>query len=81
VAVAAGLSPAEFRPRYRPARTGELRRSCLDVRRARQDLGVSASVDLTTGLRHTIDWLRGGHRDRVATESPASAEPASQGAR
>jgi UDP-glucose 4-epimerase len=59
VAVAAGLSPAEFRPRYRPARTGELRRSCLDVRRARRDLGVSASVDLTTGLSHTIDWLRG----------------------
>jgi UDP-glucose 4-epimerase len=81
VAVAAGLSPAEFRPRYRPARTGELRRSCLDVRRARQDLRVSASVDLTTGLRHTIDWLRGGRMDGVATEVPASSAAASQGAR
>jgi UDP-glucose 4-epimerase len=59
VAFAADLSPAEFRPRYRPARAGELRRSCLDVRRARQDLGVAASVELTTGLRHTVDWLRG----------------------
>jgi UDP-glucose 4-epimerase len=59
VAVAAGLSQAEFRPRYRPARAGELRRSCLDVRRVRQDLGVSASVELSTGLSHTIDWLRG----------------------
>jgi UDP-glucose 4-epimerase len=59
VGVAAGLSPAEFRPRYRPERGGELRRSCLDVRRARQDLGVSAPIELTTGLSHTIDWLRG----------------------
>lgn len=59
VAVAAGLSSAEFRPHYRPARAGELRRSCLDVRRARQDLDVAASVELTTGLRHTVEWLRG----------------------
>ena len=58
VAVAAGLSEARFRPRYRPARAGELRRSCLDVRRGRRELGVSASVELTTGLSHTIDWLR-----------------------
>jgi UDP-glucose 4-epimerase len=59
VAIAADLSPAEFRPRYEPERAGELRRSCLDVRRVWRDLGVAASVELTTGLRHTIDWLRG----------------------
>jgi UDP-glucose 4-epimerase len=62
VALAANLNPAEFRPEHRPERPGELRRSCLDVRRAWQDLGVAASVELTTGLRHTLEWLRGGVR-------------------
>jgi UDP-glucose 4-epimerase len=58
VAVAAGLDPAGFRPRHRPERAGELRRSCLEVERVRRALGVSARTELTTGLRHTLDWLR-----------------------
>jgi UDP-glucose 4-epimerase len=81
VAVAAGLTQEDFRPHYRPARAGELRRSCLDVRRVRHDLGVSASVELSVGLSHTLDWLREAGARRGASDVPAAAASVSQGAR
>jgi UDP-glucose 4-epimerase len=40
---------SDITPCHAPARAGEVRRSCLDVRRARADLG----------LRDTLDWIRG----------------------
>jgi UDP-glucose 4-epimerase len=41
------------RPEHAPARTGEVARSCLDVRRAAELLGWQAVVTLEDGLRRT----------------------------
>ena len=38
-------------PSFAPERPGEVRRSCLDVRRARRELGWEAKVELRDGLR------------------------------
>jgi UDP-glucose 4-epimerase len=40
---------------FEPARLGELDRSCLDVGRAREELGWEAEVSLRDGLRATLD--------------------------
>jgi UDP-glucose 4-epimerase len=45
----------DFAPQFAPARFGELERSCLDVTRAREQLGWSASTELIDGLRTTIE--------------------------
>jgi UDP-glucose 4-epimerase len=58
VAEAAGVEPATFVPEFRPARAGEVQRSCLDVSRARDELGLTASTDLRDGLRATLGWVR-----------------------
>ena len=41
-------------PRFAPDRPGEVRRSCLDVTRARQELGWQAQVQLRAGLRRIL---------------------------
>jgi UDP-glucose 4-epimerase len=43
--------------RLAPERPGEVQRSCLDVTRAREDLGWVAQVDLRTGLRRILAAL------------------------
>jgi UDP-glucose 4-epimerase len=58
VARAAGASAESFAPLFRPARAGEVRRSCLDVSRARADLGLPAPTPLDAGLAETLTWLR-----------------------
>ena len=58
VAVAAGVAPEAFAARFEPERAGEVRRSCLDVTRARAELGLGAPTPLTDGLRATLDWVR-----------------------
>jgi UDP-glucose 4-epimerase len=58
VAEAAGVEPAQFAPELRPARPGEVLRSCLDVSRARTDLGLAAPTPLAAGLAATLDWVR-----------------------
>jgi UDP-glucose 4-epimerase len=60
VAAAAGIDPAQFQPEFAPARPGELLRSCLEVTRARQDLGLPPPTPLTEGLARTLGALRGG---------------------
>jgi UDP-glucose 4-epimerase len=44
-----------FEPRFEDARLGEIARSCLDVSRAREELGWEAQVSLVEGLRATLD--------------------------
>jgi UDP-glucose 4-epimerase len=44
-------------PRFEPPRPGEVRRSCLDVARARRELGWEPRVGLQEGLRRTLAWL------------------------
>jgi UDP-glucose 4-epimerase len=44
-------------PRFEPERPGEVRRSCLDVNRAAQELGWEAQVSLEDGLRTILAGL------------------------
>jgi UDP-glucose 4-epimerase len=41
-------------PEFEPERPGEVMRSCLDVSRARDELGWAAEVDLATGLERIL---------------------------
>ena len=47
--------PTDFEPEFKPARLGEVARSCLDVTRAREELGFEAQVGLVDGLRRTLE--------------------------
>ena len=42
-----------------PARPGDLKRSCLVVKRAEKVLGWKAGVSLDEGIRKTLDWCMG----------------------
>jgi UDP-glucose 4-epimerase len=44
-------------PEFAPARLGEVRRSCLDVSRARRELGWGPRTELRDGLRRTLATL------------------------
>jgi UDP-glucose 4-epimerase len=44
-------------PEFAPARLGEVQRSCLDVSRAREELGWEAQVTLREGLERVLSWL------------------------
>lgn len=44
--------------KYAPARAGELIRSVLDCRKAKQALGWGAKNDIRAGLQLTLDWYR-----------------------
>jgi len=44
-------------PEFAPERAGEVRRSCLDVSRARRELGWEAEVQLRDGLRRILAEL------------------------
>jgi len=57
-----------FRIEHAPARTGEVQRSCLDVGLARRALGWTAEMELSEGLRLTLEATR---------EAPASPSGAS----
>lgn len=59
VGSAAGVEPAAFAPELAPARPGELARSCLDVTRARTDLGLGPATPLQEGLDRTVAWVAG----------------------
>jgi UDP-glucose 4-epimerase len=48
-------APAE--PVFAAARAGEVSQSCLDVSKARSELGWAAEVDLRDGLRTVLVWL------------------------
>jgi UDP-glucose 4-epimerase len=56
VEVLATHAHADFEPELAEGRAGELDRSCLDVTRIREELGWSAEVELTEGLRRTLEW-------------------------
>jgi UDP-glucose 4-epimerase len=57
---AAALDEGALEPEFKPARTGELQRSSLDVTRARAELGFTADTDLVSGMQPTLDWARAG---------------------
>jgi len=49
---------ADFEPEFAHARLGEIERSCLDVTRAREELGWEAQTTLSDGMRATLDAAR-----------------------
>jgi UDP-glucose 4-epimerase len=55
IAKAAG---AADEPEFHPPRLGDLRRSCLDISRARQVLGWAPGVDIDEGVARTVDYFR-----------------------
>jgi UDP-glucose 4-epimerase len=55
---AAGVPEDEWQPEFRPPRQGELDRSCLDVTRAREELGFRAETSLHEGMRLTFEALK-----------------------
>lgn len=46
-------------PEFAPARLGDLKRSCLDVRKAEMVLGWRPQVRLEEGIARTVDYFRG----------------------
>jgi UDP-glucose 4-epimerase len=48
----------DFEPEFADARLGEIERSCLDVTRARIELGWEARTSLNDGIRATLDAAR-----------------------
>jgi UDP-glucose 4-epimerase len=48
----------DFEPDFAEARLGEIERSCLDVTRARDELGWEARTSLNDGIRATLDAAR-----------------------
>lgn len=58
VAAAAGGDSGWLAAEFRPARAGELLRSCLDVRRAHAELQLPAPTPIAEGLGLTLDWMR-----------------------
>jgi UDP-glucose 4-epimerase len=46
-----------FEPNFEPERTGEVQRITIDARRAESELGWSPQMDLSEGLRVTLDSL------------------------
>jgi UDP-glucose 4-epimerase len=49
---------SDFEPEFAEARLGEIERSCLDVSRARAELGWEAKTSLSDGMRATLDAAR-----------------------
>ena len=48
----------DFEPEFAEARLGEIERSCLDVTRARIELGWQAKTGLAEGMRATLEATR-----------------------
>jgi UDP-glucose 4-epimerase len=58
VAALAPYAEGPFEPIFADARLGEMARSCLDVTRAREELGWRAEVGLADGIERTVAWTR-----------------------
>jgi UDP-glucose 4-epimerase len=58
VAVLNRLLGTNLAPQHGPARSGDIRHSRADIRRARQDLGYEPLVAFDDGLKETLRWYR-----------------------
>jgi UDP-glucose 4-epimerase len=50
------LLGTDRQPLHGPSRAGDVRHSCADINRARQELGYEPVVSLEEGLKQTLDW-------------------------
>jgi UDP-glucose 4-epimerase len=57
IAAVANIRIPKLQVEFAPPRAGELRRSCLDVSRARRELGLAPPTPLEAGLAETIAWV------------------------
>jgi UDP-glucose 4-epimerase len=48
----------DVKAKYGPAKSGEQKRSCLDYSKIQEKLGWQPKVDITEGLRKTIEWFK-----------------------
>lgn len=48
---------SKIKPKHGPAKTGEQRRSSLDARKAAIELDWIPEVDLSLGIKKTVDWF------------------------
>ena len=55
----ARLIGTEFKPKYLPARAGDIRDSLADISLARKILGFDPKISLQEGLGRCHDWYRG----------------------
>jgi UDP-glucose 4-epimerase len=53
-----GILGTKIEPLFQPARAGDVRDSLADITLARQVLGYEPAVDLTEGLRRTVEFYR-----------------------
>jgi UDP-glucose 4-epimerase len=51
--------PIYNKPQKGPARPGDIRRSCLDTKKAKNHFGWTPEYDLRAGLTKTLNWLLG----------------------
>ena len=52
------LLGSNLQPQFGPARAGDVRDSCADIRRARQDLGYDPQISFDEGLARTLEWYQ-----------------------
>jgi UDP-glucose 4-epimerase len=53
-----GIFGRQVKPKYDPARKGDVLHSLADISLARQVLGYEPQVSFEEGLRRTVDWFR-----------------------
>ena len=53
-----GILGTSIAPRHDPPRPGDILHSLADIGRARESLGYEPRVDVTEGLRRTVEWYR-----------------------
>jgi UDP-glucose 4-epimerase len=58
IEVLGGFGDKPFEAEFAPARPGEVLRNSLDPSKSKQELGFEARVDVTEGLRTTLDSFR-----------------------
>lgn len=59
VAALGRITGREVTPRFEPARPGDIRHSCPDIRRAREALGYEPGTGWEEGLARTFEFYRG----------------------
>jgi len=57
----ARLTGYSGKPRYLPARTGDILHSYADITKATRAFGYHPTVSFEDGLRRTVDWYRAAH--------------------
>jgi UDP-glucose 4-epimerase len=52
------LLGTNLKPQHGPARSGDVRHSCADIRRTQRELGYEPKVPFEEGLGMTLEWMR-----------------------